>query len=334
MAYWPGLVSRTADRYAPARRLELVRSVLSATGGATVYELAERLEISVRTAHRYLKAMEEAGEPLYEEMDGRRKVWRLMASARQQTIALTTAQMVALAMSRRVFDFLAGTGFKEDLDAVFERLESTLRRGDFVAARNLDRKVFDVNEAPHRYDGRIDHVDAIVTGLLREHRLDVTYLRTDGQSQRFILDPYTLLVYKKGLYLVGYSHRHQEVRTFSLDAFAEVEWRRGDAFEYPQDYHPSQVAEGAFGLIKGEPARVRVFFADAVARYVRRRLWHPSQEIVDVPGGIELRMDVLGTVEVRSWVLSFGDKAEVLGPAGLREAVAGELRRAAARYGG
>ncbi len=325
-------MTRTVDRYAPARRLELLRGVLNATGGATVYEIAERLEISVRTALRYLKAMEEAGEPLYEELDGRRKVWRLMASARQQTITLTTAQMVALAMSRRVFDFLAGTGFKEDLDAVFERLESTLRRGDFVAARNLDRKIHDVNEAPHRYEGRIDHVDAIVTALIREQRLEVTYQRTDGQSQRFRLDPYSLLVYKKGLYLVGYSHRHQEIRTFSLDAFAEVEWLRGDGFEYPPEYHPSQVAEGAFGLIKGEPAHVRIFFTEAVARYVRRRLWHPSQEIREVAGGIELHMDVLGTVEVRSWVLSFGDKAEVLEPAALREVVAGELRRAAARY--
>ena len=31
-----------------------------------------------------------------------------------------------------------------------------------------------------------------------------------------MLEPYTLLVYKKGLYLAGYSQHHQSVRTFSL----------------------------------------------------------------------------------------------------------------------
>jgi len=46
-----------------------------------------------------------------------------------------------------VFDFLEGTGFKEDLDDVFGRLEATLKRKDFLAVRNLDRKIFDVNEA-------------------------------------------------------------------------------------------------------------------------------------------------------------------------------------------
>ena len=68
-----------------------------------------------------------------------------MPAARRESLTLTTSQMLSLFLSRRVFDFLAGTGFKEDLDDVFARLEAKLRRRDFVAARNLDRKIFDVN---------------------------------------------------------------------------------------------------------------------------------------------------------------------------------------------
>jgi predicted DNA-binding transcriptional regulator YafY len=51
-----------------------------------------------------------------------------------------------------------------------------------------------------------------------------------------------------------------------------------------------------------------------------------------VPKGIELTMEVSGTVEVLSWVLGFGDKAEVLEPGALRDQVAAELQRACARY--
>ena len=46
-----------------------------------------------------------------------------MPTARRQTIP-DHRQMVALFLSRRVFDFLAGTGFKEDLDDVFAKLEA------------------------------------------------------------------------------------------------------------------------------------------------------------------------------------------------------------------
>ena len=324
-----------SDSYAPAARLLEVRSALDSAGGLSVHDIAERFSVSLRTAIRYIDALRKAGEPLYDETVGKRKVWRIMPSARRQAITLTTSQMLALFLSRRVFDFLAGTGFKEDLDEVFEKLETTLKRKDFAAVQNLDRKVFDVNEARHLYEGRIEDVNDIMTALLREDRVRVTHEGVSGGRKTFVLEPYTLMVYKKGLYLAGRSDGHGgEVRTFALDGFREVEWLRGDRFEYPPDYRPEQITEGAFGMIRGELTRVRIVFDSKVARYVQRRQWHPTQHFRrTVGGGVEMTMDLRGTVEVVSWVLGFGERALVLEPAGLREAVAGELGRAAGRYG-
>jgi predicted DNA-binding transcriptional regulator YafY len=327
--------SRAVTRYAPASRLHNLRSLLDSPEGVSIYDVAERFRTSPRTALRYIQALQRAGEPLYEELSGKRKVWRLMPTARRQSITLTTAQMVALYLSRRVFDFLAGTGFKEDLDDVFARLEATLKRKDFAAARNLDRKVFDVNEARHLYEGRIEDVNDIMTALLREERLRVTHEGVSGGKKTFVLSPYTLLVYKKGLYLAGRSEGHAgEIRTFALDGFREVEWLRGEKFEYPADYRPEQITEGAFGLIRGkEVTRVRIRFDEKVARYVQRRMWHPSQRFRRVAGGgIEMTMEVRGTTEIVSWVLGFGDKATILEPAPLRDEVARESGAAAARY--
>jgi proteasome accessory factor B len=324
--------TRRAERYAPSRRLADVRALLNTGEGASVYDVAERFDVSVRTAIRYLRALQVSGEPLYEEVVGRRKVWRLMASANHQTITLTTAQMVALFLSRRVFDFLAGTGFKEDLDEVFAKLGAQLKRRDFAAARNLERKVFDVNEARHIYEGRIEDVNDIVTALLREERLRVTHESVAGGRKTFVLEPYTLMVYKKGLYLVGLSHQHREIRTFALDAFREIEWLRGEKFEYPADYRPEQVTEGAFGLIRGEPTRVRIFFDTAVARYVERVMWHPTQSFRRTAEGLEMTMEVQGTIEVLSWVMGFGDRATVVEPEALRREVVQKFVAAIARY--
>jgi len=321
-------------RYAPASRLHQLRTLLDGAEGVTLYDVAERFRVNPRTALRYLQALSRAGEPLYEEMSGRRKVWRLMPTARRQTITLTTAQMLALYLSRRVFDFLAGTGFKEDLDDVFAKLEATLRRKDFGAVRNLDRKVFDVNEARHLYEGRLEDVNDIMTALLREERLRVTQEGVSGDRKTFVLEPYTLLVYKKGLYLAGRSQGHGgEIRTFALDGFREVEWLRGDKFEYPADFRPEQMTEGAFGLIRGkEVTRVRIWFDEKVARYVQRRMWHPTQRFRKVAGGVELTMEVRGTTEIVSWVLGFGATARVVAPEGLRSAVMKELADAHTLY--
>jgi proteasome accessory factor B len=309
--------------------------MLDGPEGASIYDVAERFGVARRTALRYVQALLRAGEPLYEEVVGKRKVWRLIPTARRQSITLTTAQMVALFLSRRVFDFLRGTGFQEDLDDVFAKLEATLRRRDATAVRHLDRKVFDVNEARHLYEGRIEDVGDILTALLREERLRVTHEGVSGGRKTFVLEPYTLLVYKKGLYLAGRSEGHGgEVRTFALDGFRAVAWLRGQRFEYPEDWRPEQITEGAFGLIRGrETTRVRVRFDEKVARYVQRRMWHPTQRFKRLPdGGVEMTMDARGTVEIVSWVLGFGGTAEVVEPARLRDEVAAELARAAARY--
>ncbi len=52
------------------------------------------------------------------------------------------------------------------------------------------------------------------------------------------------------------------------------------------------------------------------------------------PDGLVLSMDVKGTAELKAWILEWGSNAEVLEPESLRQEVAAELERAAARYGG
>ena len=128
------------------------------------------------------------------------------------------------------------------------------------------------------------------------------------------------------------AHR-DAVRTFALDGLRAVEWQKGDGFAYPADYHPSKFAAGSFGLFPGTPEPVRIFFDKTVERFVRRRQWHPSQDIARVPGGIELTMTVAPTADVASWVLSFGDRAQLLAPEVLRDRIAAELERAARAYG-
>jgi len=97
--------TKTTGRHAPAIRLNEVRAMLNSGEGASVYDISDRLGVTVKTARRYITALERAGEPLYEEWDGKRKVWRLMPTARKDNICLSTSLMLSLFLSRRVFDY-------------------------------------------------------------------------------------------------------------------------------------------------------------------------------------------------------------------------------------
>lgn len=310
-----------------------VRDLLHSTGGLSVYEIAERLEINVMTARRYMRALEDLGVPIYDEIgpDGKTKIWRVQPGDRRRSVEMSVAQMIALYLGRAMFEFLDGTGFKEDLDDVFERLSATLKSKRFTAVRNLERKLVALHEPRFLYDDQIDDVNDILTALLEEQKLRVVYRRKNTRA--FEIDPYTLFVHRGGLYLVGHSHKHAEVRTFAVDELRSVEWLRGQSFEYPKDYDPERMFANAFGVFTGDSELVRVRFRDReVCRRAQRRQWHPTQKLRRVRGGLELTMRVCPSRALENWLLGFGDNVEVLAPPSLREAVAERLRTAVAMY--
>src|SRR5207253_2559772 len=90
----------------------------------------------------------------------------------------------------------------------------------------------------------------------------------------------------------------------------------------PASFDPGKYLAGALGIISGDLVTVKVVFARKLARYIRERLWHPSQKFRDLTDGrIELTLHVADTLEVRRWILGYGEQAEVIEPAGMREAL-------------
>ena len=68
-------------------------------------------------------------------------------------------------------------------------------------------------------------------------------------------------------------------------------------------------------------------FEARVSARVREATWHPSQEVRELAdGSLEWRARVAGTIEIRLWILSWGDEVEVIAPAALRDDVAGDAR--------
>ena len=323
-------------QFTPSQRRDQLR-VLLRSGWQPLGAIMERLQVSRATAFRRLKELADT-EPLESKEEDRLSYWRLPPT-REHAFALniTTAEMVALAFVKNALGFLAGTGIKEDLDGLIDRFSHALKSSDYAHWKNLEKKLYDMNEGVIDYageDGKLDVVNDVVTALLREERLTCT-LR-DGRAVR--IDPYTLVLYKKGLYLLGFSHAHGEVRRFGLDKIVDTERRAGDRFEYPAGFTPRAHLAGPFGMIRGAREQVRLRFDASVDHYVTRRVWHETQAFrraeEDGAGGgdVEMTLEPEGTSEMVSWLLSFGGKAEVLAPEGLRRTVATEARAAAARY--
>ncbi len=303
----------------------------------TTADLLENQGITRKTFERYRVTLLAAGLPLVAETRGREKVWRILPDAHRNVIRLRQAQAVALLVQKHATTFLRGTMFDELLEDVYAQAEATLTQSHLHQVRDFDRKVFDRNDEAIRDDGaRAEHVNELVSALLYNHRLDATYR---GRAAPFVLDPYTLLIYRKGLYVMGFNHTHKALRTYALDRFESLSRRIGDAFDYPSDYSPSAALGGAFGIAGDDaPTRVRIRFYGAYAiEAVSRREHHPSQRWeTDAPmtdGSRVLTLDVsVNDLALDLFLLGHGDAAEVLEPALLADRIRLRAEGIVARY--
>ena len=293
--------------------------------GVVVDEAARDLDCAVRTIWRDLQVLQAAGFPVYDEpmADGRRSVWRVEDSfKRRLPLKLTLAELAALLMSRDVLGPAGAGVLGPAITSSFEKIASILskdalglidRMRDTIGVRAVGAKL----QAP-----AAEHLTAIQHALMDHRRLRLRYysMSRDETTDRRV-DPYHLTLYGGGFYLVGYCHLRQATRLFAVERIRECEVLAA-RFDIPEAFDVERYLEGAWGIIRGDIVGVKVIFAPALARYIRDRLWHPTQKFRELDGGrLEMTLRVADTLEVRRWILGFGSEAEVLEPAALREAL-------------
>lgn len=319
---------KPAKKYSQAARLHDIIRLIESRHGISIDELAEESGVNRRTIHRDLNAISDAGYPLTAEWSGDRKLYRFITGFRDvPPISFSLQELLTLYFLRSSLDTLKGTPFHDDLAAIFRKVNSVLPPRYAAHLERISRITVPLLQGQRDYTRATRVLTELRQALLFQNRVNIFYRIPSRQElEEYRVDPYTLIFYKGGLYLLGFAHNRRGVRTFAVERIDSLEICR-ERFEIPEDYHPEKRFQRAFGIVEEEPCRVRVRFAPAVAHAITGRSWHPSQSLVRLPdGGVELSFSAGGRLEILSWVLSYGSMAELLEPAELRA----ELSRTAA----
>jgi predicted DNA-binding transcriptional regulator YafY len=316
-----------------ARQWQLIQKLARSHYGVGLEELASELECTRRTVYRDLFALEMAGFPVTSEKRDGRVHYRFLDRFRLSDVPFTPDEILALVFGEDLLRTLEGTVFHDSIRSALGKIRAGLSP---ELAQYLARlgQSFRVLPGPHKSYARFrDTIRQLNDAVLRRERVRIRY-RTGGTGAASSrdLDPYRVWYRSGGLYVVGFDHRSKEIRTFAVDRIGSLA-TTGRTFEPRKDFDFDSYVGSSFGVVHEPAARVRIRFEKEWATYVEERTWHPSQKLSRVAGGaLELSMEVGGSSELRSWVLSFGAGAEVLEPASLRSEVVGELDAARKRY--
>jgi predicted DNA-binding transcriptional regulator YafY len=325
---------KPARKYSQAARVHDIIRLIEARHGITVEDMAQEGGVDRRTIYRDLNAIQEAGYPLISEWLNNRKVYRFLTRFKDvPPINFTLQELMTLYFLRSQFDFLEGTPFREELESIFRKVNSVLPPRYAAHMERIASVSIPLLQGKRDYGKVAGELKLLREALIYQYRVKLAYhSKGKGKATSYRVDPYSLIFHKGGLYLLGFAHNRRGLRTFAAERISRVEVEK-ERFEIPDKYRPDEQFRSAFGIVDETAMAVRVKFSPTVAHMVRDRKWHPSQRTETMPdGSVLLAFEAGGRMEIISWLLSYGEHAEVLEPADLREEVAGKICEMAARY--
>ena len=303
-----------------ATRLVSLLLLLQTRGQVTAAELAERLEVSVRTVHRDVESLGAAGVPV-EAVRGPAGGYRLAGGYRTRLTGLTADEAEAL-FAAGIPGPAAELGLGGELAAarlkVLAALPSELQERATRASRlfHLDSRRW------FRAEDRVPHLPALASAVWSGCRVRLRYREGRSVVQR-TLDPLGLVLKSGAWYLVA--RRSVGMRVYRVSRIAAVR-PLTDAFERPPDFELATFwDEWSRAFEEGRP---RVEVTVRVAEGVRRHL--PGEPRLTEDGRAVVAFEDLG--EAYRELLRFGADVEVLDPAELRERVAATSRQVASIY--
>jgi predicted DNA-binding transcriptional regulator YafY len=331
------------------RQWSILRELESSRRG-TIDELAARTGVSTRTIRRDLEALQAAGFPLFDEVHDGKKYWTLEQRAfrRLDGTAFTLAELTAIYFSRSLVECLAATPFQRDVRSAFDKLASALTPGmrQFLDRLPLvmqakaepgSQSLVDEPSTPatasRQSAPRSARVGQLVDATLNHRRAVMRYHSfSSDREKEYVIEPYRLVFAQGGFYVIAHVPEYQALRTFAVERIQSlsITEERFDPVELPAD-----AFENSLGVNQGTAERIAILFEPRIARYIRERVWHSSQQIDEASDGtLTLTLNVCNDFALRSWILGFGPLARVISPPELAAQIQDEAERTRLRYGG
>lgn len=321
-----------ADQFTAMNRTDrLVAMVMHMQGRRLVRaeELANRFEISVRTVYRDVAALVEAGVPIVGEAG---VGYNLVRGYHLPPVMLTADEAAALAVGAEMLRHFGDASVVEPMTSAIDKLRGVLPRDRQEHVDRLTQQTV-ISSRP----GRVASDPAAQPYLLSVQRavaqrrvLRLTYrTRSRGDDTNREVEPLGVVFYGGAWYLVAWCRLRQDIRHFRVDRVQRLEVL-SEAFASRPDFSLRKHLEQETHREDREPARV--WFSDRAAGRARAESSATLIEEKRRDGGAEFTLYTFSLEWLARWLLGFGQDAEALEPARLRELVRHEADAISVRH--
>lgn len=281
-------------------RLIGILALLLQRESITAPELAARFEVSRRTILRDVDALCRAGIPIASRQ-GAGGGFSIMEGYRVDRALLTGAEMRAILTGLRTLDSVSGTRRYAQLMEKLSAGSSSMLPGDGHILIDL----------ASWYRGPLsEKIELIHAAIEAGRRVTFRYYAPSGESEREI-EPYFLVFQWSSWYVYGWCLARRDWRLFKLNRLTQLSM--GEAFEKRDAPWPDLSNARVF------PERWRVkALVEPQCRWRLIEEYGPDCYQKQPDGRLLFEAGFADLDNALTWLLSFGDGAEVLEPRALR----------------
>ncbi|MBR0381293.1 MAG: YafY family transcriptional regulator [Eubacterium sp.] len=296
-------------------RLIGILSVLLQKEKTTAPELAERFEVSRRTVNRDIEDLCKAGIPVSTSR-GKGGGISIMDGYRMDRTILTSKDMQMILAGLRSLDSVSGSSYYGQL---MEKLQAG--SSEFISGR--DSILIDLSSWYR--ESLAPKIEIIQNAIEGRHLIRFLYYAPSGESDR-IVEPYYLVFRWSSWYMWGWCRDRKDFRLFKLN-------RMDDLLETEERFICKEAPLPDLSNEKIFPGAVKVralFDPDQKWRLVEE--FGPDSFTEYDDGRLLFRADYTDMENLITWLMTFGDKAEVLEPQEARDAIGQMVQKMMIKY--
>jgi len=291
-------------------------------------DLAAHFEISVRTVYRDIAALGEAGIPVMAEPG---VGYGLVKGYHLPPVMFTAEEASALFIGGKLVEHLTDASLRKQMESALLKIRSVLPRDRQDYLDRLERSTAVVSGGPIAIPRLSSEALIPIQRALAERR--VLALDYQGGQRREMtsrqVEPLGLVYYSDNWHLIAFCRLRRDVRDFRTDRICKLQLQ-SEIFSGHADFSLKRYLETAANEGKFETAQVK-FKPETMERVRREWSCRLVQERPD-RDGVVVTLLAYSLEWLAGWVFSFGSMAEVLAPERLKELVASEAEKVAAKY--
>jgi predicted DNA-binding transcriptional regulator YafY len=199
-------------------RLTAILTQLQTKRLVTAPELADKFAVSVRTIYRDLKALEQAGVPIFTE-EG--KGYSLLEGYRLPPVMFTETEANALITAEQLVLKNKDASFVKEYTEAISKIKAVLRHTTKENANLLaERIAFSHNSQNDRTSSTLS---ALQLALTRFNLSQIDYYSPDtNETTKRIIEPFALLSTQENWLLIAWCRLRNGYRTFRLDRIQKL----------------------------------------------------------------------------------------------------------------